>query len=79
MLVLSRREGDAIKIGDDIVIYINRIRGGRVSIGLDAPSSVAIKRCELDRQTNSTAEVGLTKELCFGDANFDGPEPIVAC
>ena len=38
MLVLSRKEGEQLLIGDDIVLTINRINGNRVAIGIEAAS-----------------------------------------
>lgn len=50
MLVLSRKEGQQLLIGDNIVLTINRISGNRVAIGIDAPREVRIVRGELDRR-----------------------------
>lgn len=47
MLVLSRKEGEQILIGDDIVLTINWISGNRVSIGIEAPRKVKILRSEI--------------------------------
>jgi carbon storage regulator len=47
MLVLSRKVGESIKIGDGITVVINRIAGNRVTIGLQAPRSMRIVRGEL--------------------------------
>ena len=47
MLVLSRKKGEQIRIGDDIVITIHRVSGNRVSIGIEAPASLRIVRGEL--------------------------------
>ena len=49
MLVLSRKEGEQLLIGDNIVLTINRISGNRVAIGIDAPRDVRIVRGELQR------------------------------
>jgi carbon storage regulator CsrA len=49
MLVLSRKEGEQLLIGDDIVLTINRINGNRVAIGIEAPRNVRILRGELER------------------------------
>jgi carbon storage regulator len=49
MLVLSRKEGEQLVIGDNIVLTINRISGNRVAIGIDAPRDVRIVRGELKR------------------------------
>ena len=37
MLVLSRRVGEAICVGDEIRVVVHRIEGGRVTIGIEAP------------------------------------------
>lgn len=44
MLVLSRRAGDKIFIGKDIVVSIERISDGQVRIGIEAPKEVPIVR-----------------------------------
>ncbi len=49
MLVLSRKEGEQLMIGDNVVLTINRISGNRVTIGIDAPRDVRIVRGELRR------------------------------
>ncbi len=48
MLVLSRREGEKLFIGDDITITIVRIGRGAVRIGIDAPESMKVLRVELE-------------------------------
>ncbi len=47
MLVLSRQTGQAIVIGDEITIRVLRVRGKVISLGIDAPRSVVIRRGEL--------------------------------
>jgi len=47
MLVLSRKDGQRIRIGDAIVLTVIRIRGGCVRIGIEAPRNTHIKREEL--------------------------------
>jgi carbon storage regulator CsrA len=49
MLVLSRKVGEKLVIGDNITLTINRISGNRVTIGIEAPGSVKIVRGELER------------------------------
>lgn len=48
MLVLSRREGEKIIIGDSIVITVARVGADKVRIGIDAPENVLILRGELE-------------------------------
>lgn len=51
MLVLTRRLGEKILIGNDIVITIAELEHNKVRIGIDAPKQVVIKRAELlDRE-----------------------------
>ncbi|HEY8719707.1 carbon storage regulator CsrA [Pengzhenrongella sp.] len=47
MLVLSRRVGERLMIGDDIVVTILEVRSDGVRLGIDAPRSVAINRAEV--------------------------------
>jgi len=47
MLVLSRRTGESVVIGDDVVITVLEVRGDVVRIGIDAPRTVAVHRAEL--------------------------------
>lgn len=47
MLVLTRKPGEKIRIGDEIVLTVIEIRGNRIKIGINAPSDVSIVRGEL--------------------------------
>lgn len=47
MLVLTRKVDESIIIGDNIQITITKISGDRVSVGIDAPKEVGIRRAEL--------------------------------
>jgi carbon storage regulator len=44
MLVLSRRVGQLIKIGDDVAVTVLAINGNQVKLGFDAPREVTILR-----------------------------------
>ena len=63
MLVLSRRVGESVVVGDDVTITILEVRGDVVRVGIDAPRSVAVHRAELlaelassNRESASPAE-----------------------
>jgi carbon storage regulator len=47
MLVLSRRVGERLVIGDDIVVTVIEVRSDGVRLGIDAPRSVAVHRAEV--------------------------------
>ena len=64
MLVLTRKSGEGILIGDDISIKIIDIKGGAIRIGIDAPKDKKIYRQEIyDRiveENRNAAEWDLT-------------------
>ena len=47
MLILSRKKGESIKIGDDIEIFVAEIKGDKVRLGISAPDDMKICRTEL--------------------------------
>ena len=47
MLVLTRKEGEGIIIGDDIKITVVEMKGGGVRIGIDAPRELKVHRQEV--------------------------------
>ncbi|MFE8696499.1 carbon storage regulator CsrA [Cytobacillus sp. FJAT-53684] len=51
MLVLSRKKGETIKIGDDIEITIVALANDQVKIGIQAPRNIEILRKELYEET----------------------------
>jgi carbon storage regulator len=48
MLVLSRKDGEEIRIGDNVVITLVRGMNGKARIGVSAPKSVPVVRAEID-------------------------------
>jgi carbon storage regulator len=47
MLVLTRKSGEVITIGDDVRITVIGIEGSQVKIGIDAPKEVKVHRAEI--------------------------------
>lgn len=47
MLVLGRRPGENIRIGDDIKVIVLEVRGGQIKLGIEAPLSVQVHREEI--------------------------------
>jgi carbon storage regulator len=47
MLILTRRIGEVLIIGDEVKLTVLGVRGNQVRIGVDAPRSVAVHRKEI--------------------------------
>jgi carbon storage regulator len=73
MLVLSRKPGEQLRIGDNITITVVEVRGNRVKIGIEAPRSVGVVRSELelhtagvDRSATNMVENDTLELVCCG-------------
>jgi carbon storage regulator len=47
MLIITRRAGEKIMVGDDVVVHVMEIAGHTVRVGIEAPRSVPVYREEL--------------------------------
>ena len=47
MLILTRRVGESLVIGDDVNVTVLGVRGNQVRLGVDAPKEVAVHREEI--------------------------------
>lgn len=47
MLILTRRPGETLKIGDDITVVVLGVNGNQVRIGIDAPKNTPVHRKEI--------------------------------
>lgn len=47
MLILTRRVGETIVIGDDVIVTVLGIKGNQVRIGINAPKDVTVHREEI--------------------------------
>jgi len=50
MLVIARKVGEELKIGDDIIVKIVSLEKNQIKIGIDAPKDVSILRMELVKE-----------------------------
>ena len=57
MLVLSRKETQRIRLGDDIVITVVRIGGDKVRLGIEAPKEMLVLRDELEPLETPVASI----------------------
>jgi len=54
MLILTRKKGEVIAIGDNIQVQVLDVKGGQVRIGIDAPREVSVNREERLETNNVT-------------------------
>lgn len=49
MLILTRKLGESIVVGDDVVISVESINGRKVKLGVQAPVEISIVRSEINK------------------------------
>lgn len=84
MLILTRRAGEALRIGDEIEVTVMAVNGSQVRIGINAPRDVAVDREEIaerkrrDREASLAASPGMpgpSKGMpAAGNAKRDGSD-----
>ena len=57
MLILTRRVGETLVIGDDVRVTVLGVRGNQVRVGVNAPKDVAVHREEIYQRIQSEKEV----------------------
>jgi len=60
MLILTRKTGETITIGDNIQIQVLSVKGGQVRIGIDAPRDVLVNREEVFERLSTESKGDLT-------------------
>ena len=59
MLILQRKEGESLLIGDDVEVTVLSVDAGRVRLAIQAPRSVTILRSELKRAVQANREAAV--------------------
>ena len=79
MLVLGRRTGENIRIGDDIKVIVLEVRGGQIKLGIEAPLHIQVHREEIyeriqrqNRRAAGTSPEELTEAARFLRQNGQG-------
>lgn len=71
MLILTRKSGETIRIGDDIAVSVIEIRGNQVRLGITAPRNVTVHRQEvyelIQEQNKEAAMVSATDKALLQD------------
>jgi carbon storage regulator len=63
MLILSRRIGETMRIGDDIEVVVLGVRGNQVRLGVKAPKDVSVHRQEIYERIQKEKQAGGDGEL----------------
>lgn len=62
MLILTRRVGETLVIGDDVNVTVLGVRGNQVRLGVNAPKEVAVHREEIYQRIQKEADASNSKD-----------------
>jgi len=86
MLILSRRPGESVKIGDEVTVTVLSVKGNQLRLGFTAPPNVAIHREEIyeriqAERLDNTLQSGATdhgSRRTVGPAPAENDPPVIA-
>ncbi len=61
MLVLTRKVGETLVIGDDVTITVTFVENGKVSLGINAPPTIRVDRSEVHERREKAAASGVAE------------------
>ncbi|MEM8678065.1 MAG: carbon storage regulator [Planctomycetota bacterium] len=73
MLVLTRKQGEQIRIGDDVVLTVVRVKGQAIRLGIEAPQDVRVVRGELTMNVEPVTSGEMASAIV--ELNASEPEP----
>ncbi|EOT15942.1 carbon storage regulator [Pseudomonas aeruginosa MSH-10] len=79
MLILTRRVGETLHIGDDITVTVVENRGGQIRLGITAPDDVAIHRSEIYARTGNVRPVPPADLVEAWNSRHSGPATVDYC
>jgi carbon storage regulator len=56
MLILTRRTGESVRIGDDVTVTVLGMKSGQVRIGVSAPKTIPVHREEVYERIRASSE-----------------------
>jgi carbon storage regulator len=61
MLILTRRAGESVKIGDEMTVTVLGVKGGQVRLGFTAPPNVAVHREEVYERIKAETSANISR------------------
>ncbi|HEY0961356.1 MAG: carbon storage regulator CsrA [Gammaproteobacteria bacterium] len=68
MLILTRRVGETLMVGDDVTVTVLGVKGNQVRIGVNAPKDVAVHREEIYERIRKETEGGDSSKTPHGNS-----------
>lgn len=68
MLILTRRVGETLKVGNDVDVTVLGVKGNQIRIGIKAPKNVAVHREEIFDRIRREAELAQRTDQAGGSA-----------
>jgi carbon storage regulator len=68
MLILTRRVGETLMIGDDVTVTVLGVKGNQVRIGVNAPKDVAVHREEIYERIRKENDIGEVSKADSGNS-----------
>lgn len=69
MLILTRRVGETLMIGDDVTVTVLGVKGNQVRIGVNAPKDIAVHREEIYERIKREQENAANGQSGFPEGN----------
>jgi len=73
MLILTRRVGETVMIGEDVTVTVLGVKGNQVRIGVNAPRDVAVHREEIFERIKREEQDGVTQPGPGGNGHGSFP------
>lgn len=69
MLILTRRVGETVMIGNDVTVTVLGVKGNQVRVGVNAPRDVAVHREEIFERIKREEQAGLAEHAKTNGSN----------